>query len=198
MKVNELCRGFVILPLLLSVLTVSLTQNGCIESTSSSPSPVSTPPGSVPTIKEMFEHSDVVVAAKVLRNRAEWVGRKIYTFSEIEILDLWKGGWEATGEIQHVAFQGGTVGEINLHVTHEATLREKEVAVLFLVRPGAGAMPHSGVFCIYSEHGKIRVSKSGEPPFQVDRNRRLERVLNELDGLAGPRRVARTSIRRIQ
>jgi hypothetical protein len=129
-------------------------------------------------IEEWAAASDVVVAGRVLRNRSRWIGKRIVTASDVEPLRVMKGN-PRPGEIQ-VAFYGGTVGEIHQHVTHETTLREGEISVLFLAKPRKGILEELGAFHVAASGARIPLLAPGERESRLENNRRLRRGLEEV------------------
>ncbi len=156
-----------------------------------------TAPGTAPTIRELYEVSDLVVEAKVVRTRSRWIGKKIYTIAKIRILHRWKGDEGETGDREKVAFLGGTVDKINLHVSHEAKLSKKEVAILFLVQPADtnGPLPHALRIC--SEWGKVNLPRNGEPLSRLNNSLRVDQIIEQLQELSGPDSVRPPRIGRI-
>ena len=131
-----------------------------------------------PSIEEMARVSDLVVVVKVLKNKAQWVDRKIVTTSKVQKIETYKG--ETRKRIIDVSFLGGTLGVINQHVTHEATLQEGEIVVLFLAEPTGKTNIYMGGMRIVSEWGKITLLQPGESDSRFDNNRRLKQFLEEI------------------
>ena len=132
----------------------------------------------VPSIEELGRASELVIVGKVLRNKAAWVGKKIVTTSEVMPLKVIKG--RNIKRPVEVSFLGGTVGVINQHVTHEATLREGEVAILFLAkRDKKGAERVRGLSIVH-ERGKIELLRPGQDQSRLQNNKRLRRYLDDI------------------
>jgi hypothetical protein len=122
--------------------------------------------------------SELVVVAKVHENRSEWRGKVIVTTSKVEILESLQGNLQDEG--LEVAFLGGTVGVIHQDVTHEATLVEGEIALLFLAKPRAELAGRVPEWRIIDEHAALRLVGPGETKKSYNDHRRLRRFLDEL------------------
>ena len=130
-------------------------------------------------VEELTRLSDVVVVGRVVRNTSRWVGKLIVTTSEVETLEAFKG--QPPSRLA-VSFLGGTVGVIHQDATHEPTLTEGEVAVLFLASPppSPAGRPQVEGLRIVAEDGKLPLLAPREPASRFRNDRRLQRFLREL------------------
>lgn len=122
--------------------------------------------------------SDLVIVAEVGRAASQWYRKSIVTIATVTPLSVLKG--DPPGKEFPVLFFGGTVGNINQDFTHEATLREGEVAVLFLNNRRTEAARALQAFEINGEDGKIPLLAPGQSKTRLENNKRLVRFLNEL------------------
>ena len=130
-------------------------------------------------LEELARLSDVVVVGRVVRNSSRWVGKVIVTTSEVRTLETFKG---QPPSLLEVSFLGGTVGVIHQDATHEPTLTEGEVAVLFLAAPPPSPQgrPQIEGLRIVAEDGKLPLLAPGEPESRLKNDRRLQRFLREV------------------
>ena len=129
-------------------------------------------------IKAMTRASDLVVLAQVVKNEAAWSGGHIVTRSEVEVLEV-LAGTPVKGQTV-VEFLGGTVGYINEHVEHVATLRQGEVAVLFLRQAERlGGRPGRSLQ-IVGEHGRLSLLHPGQDLTHLSHNAELKSRLSQL------------------
>jgi len=129
-------------------------------------------------IAELAAKSDFVIVGEVLRNHSEWYRKSIVTISEVAPLSVMKG--EVPAKTVTVIFFGGTVGVVNQDFTHEATLREGEVAVLFLAKPRDEASRKYQALRFIGEEGKIPLLNPGDSKARLEDNERLVRFLADL------------------
>jgi hypothetical protein len=123
--------------------------------------------------------SDLVIVAEVGHGASQWYRKSIVTIMPVTPLSVLKG--DPPGRSIPVLFFGGTVGVINQDFTHEATLKEGEVAVLFLNGPPrSDASRALHTFQINGEDGKIPLLAPGQSKTRLQNNKRLVRFLDEL------------------
>jgi hypothetical protein len=102
------------------------------------------------------------------------------TTSEVVPYDIIKG--EYSGDVIKVSFIGGTVGVINQHATHEATLEEGELAILFLNDVGKGTPLDPSTKRIGSEYGKVQLLAPGYSETHFKHDRRLHEEIRQIAG----------------
>lgn len=139
-------------------------------------------------IAALAAKSELIVVAEVTHNKPQWFRRSIVTVSEVTPLMVLKG--DASGRPLRVMFFGGTIGVINQEFTHEATLREGEVAVLFLKRSHDEASRALQASRIVGEEGKLPLLDPGQSKTRLENNKRLIRFLDDLKAIVaqgGPR-----------
>ena len=85
------------------------------------------------TLEEIVARSEVVVHGRCVRTWAAWDSERrfIWTHSEIQVLDRWKGAAGATVVVSEL---GGVVGEMGLAVDGMPRYEPGEEVVLFLYR----------------------------------------------------------------
>jgi hypothetical protein len=126
----------------------------------------------------MSARSELVVLGRVVRNTAHWAGKIIVTTSEVVPYDVIKGTF--AGDVIEVSYLGGTVGVINQKVTHEATLAEGELAVLFLAGAEKGGPFAPGTKRIVEEQGKIQLLPPGFSETRFKYDRRLQQDIQHI------------------
>lgn len=129
-------------------------------------------------IEEMAAQSDLVVLGHVVRNTARWVGKVIVTTSQVVPVEVIKG--KLSGEPIEVSFIGGTVGVINQHATHQATLEQGELAVIFLNDVGKGTPFEPSTKRIGSERGKVTLLPPGYSELRLKHDLRLREVIRQI------------------
>jgi hypothetical protein len=94
------------------------------------------------SVEDLARGSDAVVRGRVARTSARWVGKRIYTFAEIEVAAVWRG--QATARVT-VLTPGGVVGGLAQRVDGAALFDEGEEVVAFLSRAEAGTFRVAGL-----------------------------------------------------
>ena len=111
-----------------------------------------------PSLDELVERADTIVAGEVLDMRSAWTAdrRAIFTTVTLRPDRRFKGGERS---LIRFRIPGGTVGDIRLMVTHSASLAIGEQALVFLAGD-SGRLPR----VVAGEAGKrhIRVGGDGE------------------------------------
>jgi hypothetical protein len=129
------------------------------------------------SIEYFADASELVVIAKVQKNQAKWMGKKIVTLSDIALIDVLKGA--GVPKSLSVMFQGGAVGVIRQDFSDEITLAEGETAVLFLKRlqPKGGSAEMSKELRIVN---KISLLAPFERESKLKNNRRIAKLTKEI------------------
>lgn len=130
------------------------------------------------SIEALTLSSDLVIVGKVLQNHSRWVDGHIITTSDIQPLQTMKG--RTGGAILQASFYGGTVGNINEHVEHEAVLEEGQISVLFLKQFKRKSDSSPPALSIVSEHGNITLIQPWQRESRLTNNRRLIRQLEDI------------------
>ena len=111
-----------------------------------------------PSLEQLVERSDTIVAGEVLDMRAAWTAdrREIFTTVTLRPDRRFKGGGR---NLIRFRIPGGTVGDTRLMVTHSPVLSVGEQALVFLAGD-SGRLPR----VVAGEAGKrhIRVGDDGE------------------------------------
>jgi hypothetical protein len=108
------------------------------------------------SIEDLARGSDAVVRGRVASVTSRWVGKRIYTFAEVETASVWRGSVPARVT---VVTPGGVVGGIGQRADGAALFAGGEDVVVFLARAEAGAFRVSGL-----AQGKFAVSGSVARP----------------------------------
>ena len=124
----------------------------------SSPQEAFRDPYAWPSLGELVERADTIVAGEVLDMRSAWIAdrRAIFTTVTLRPDRRFKGGEKS---LIRFRIPGGTVGDIRLRVTHSASLAIGEQVLVFLAGD-SGRLPR----VVAGEAGKrqIRVGGDGE------------------------------------
>ena len=111
-----------------------------------------------PSLEELVERSDTIVAGEVLDMRSAWTAdrREIFTTVTLRPDRRFKGGERS---LVRFRIPGGTVGDTRLMVTHSPVFSVGEQALVFLTG-ASGRLPR----VVAGEAGKrhIRVEEDGE------------------------------------
>ncbi len=111
-----------------------------------------------PSLDQLVERSDTIVAGEVLDMRSAWTAdrREIFTTVTLRPDRRFKGGERS---LVRFRIPGGTVGDTRLTVTHSPVFAVGEQALVFL-SGGSGRLPR----VVAGEAGKrhIRVDEEGE------------------------------------
>ena len=138
-----------------------------------------------PSLDELVERSDTIVAGEVVDMRSAWTAdrREIFTTVTLRPDRRFKGGERS---LVRFRIPGGTVGDTRLRVTHSPVFAVGEQALVFL-RGGTGRLPR----VVAGEAGKrhIRVDEEGGatilPGFSTSETAdRMPTGLSTLDDLA--------------
>ena len=115
-------------------------------------------PYAPPSLSELFERSETIVAGEVLDMRSAWTAdrREIFTTVTLRPDRRFKG---AGSSLIRFRIPGGTVGDTRLMVTHSPQFRVGERALVFLTGE-SGRLPQ----VVAGEAGKrhLRVGEDGE------------------------------------
>jgi len=150
-----------------------------------------------PSLVELVERADTIVAGEVMEMRSAWTAdrREIFTTVTLRPDRRFKGG---DGSLIRFRIPGGAVGDTRLMVTHSPVFAIGEQALVFLAEDG-GRLPR----VVGGEAGKrhIRIGEDGEeallPGFSLSEAGRGRIGLSTLDDLASamPRLLGATQSR---
>jgi hypothetical protein len=94
------------------------------------------------TPAQLVERSDVVAKVVVRAHRAEWIGQRILTFYDVDVVELWRGTPALTNASHlEIALPGGVVGDLGQKVAGTPSLVDGASYVLCL---GKASAPHEG------------------------------------------------------
>jgi hypothetical protein len=91
------------------------------------------------TVEQLARASEAVVRGRVASVTARWVGKRIYSFVELEVAETWRGSAPAR---LTVLTPGGVVGKLGQRTDGAAVFASGEEVVAFLGRAEGG---HHGV-----------------------------------------------------
>ena len=94
------------------------------------------------SVEQLARGADAVVRGRVASTSARWIGRRIFTFAEVEAGSVWRGS--APPRIT-VLTAGGASGHLVQHVDGAAAFAQGEEVVLFLSRAEAGIYRVTGL-----------------------------------------------------
>ena len=149
------CRTIAVL---LAIAVFTSGSSFAWQSQQSSPQEAFRDPYAWPSLGELVERADTIVAGEVLDMRSAWTAdrRAIFTTVTLRPDRRFKGGERS---LIRFRIPGGTVGDIRLMVTHSASLAIGEQVLVFLAGD-SGRLPR----VVAGEAGKrhIRVGGDGE------------------------------------
>lgn len=122
------------------------------------------------SIDQMIEQSSAIARVKVINSHAERRGAVIYTFSEVKVLEQWKGDEQTTIE---VAVPGGAVAGYRQDFSGAPSLKKDTEYVLFLWTSKSG-INHviglsQGVFTLsVDEKGQVIVHRGATVEVMLD------------------------------
>ncbi len=94
------------------------------------------------SVEDLARGSDAVVRGRVARVTSRWIGRRIFSFAEVDAATVWRGSSQSRVT---VITPGGVVGNIGQQVDGAASFGEGEEVVLFLARAEGGAFRVAGL-----------------------------------------------------
>jgi hypothetical protein len=117
------------------------------------------------TIEDMTAQSACIVRGKVLESRASWdkAHQRIYTFTEIEVLDTLHSASAVPQKIV-VKTLGGEVGEIGMRVSGTEKFEAQEEVVIFLRKDPVEA---ANFQTIGMSQGKLRVERDAKGKIEL-------------------------------
>ncbi len=94
------------------------------------------------SVEDLARGSDAVVRGRVARVTSRRIGKRIFSFAEVDAAAVWRGS--SPGHVT-VITPGGVVGDVGQQVDGAASFGEGEEVVVFLARAEAGAFRVTGL-----------------------------------------------------
>ncbi len=108
------------------------------------------------SVEDLARGADAVVRGRTRSVTARWIGKRIFSFAEIEVASAWRGSAPARVT---VVTPGGIVGRFGQRVDGAATFTQGEEVVVFLARAEAGSYRVAGL-----AQGKFAVGAGAARP----------------------------------
>lgn len=149
-------KGCRTIAVLLAIAVITSGSSFALQSGQSSPQEASRDPYAWPSLSELVERADTIVAGEVLEMRSAWTAdrRGIFTTVTLRPDRRFKGGERS---LIRFRIPGGTVGDIRLMVTHTASLVIGEQVLVFLAGD-SGRLPR----VVAGEAGKRHIRMGGD------------------------------------
>ncbi|MCY4060181.1 MAG: hypothetical protein OXG44_19530 [Gammaproteobacteria bacterium] len=149
-------KGRRTIAVLLAIAVVTSGSSFALQSEQSSAQEAFRDPYAWPSLGELVERADTIVAGEVLDMRSAWTAdrRSIFTTVTLRPDRRFKGGERS---LIRFRIPGGTVGDIRLMVTHSASLAIGEQVLVFLAGD-SGRLP----LVVAGEAGKRNIRVGGD------------------------------------